>query len=712
MAKKQKRKHQRIDDERHPPLGPEQYLNRELSWLQFNRRVLGEALGTRHPLLERVKFLSIFSSNMDEFFMVRVAGIRQQIDAGVVEPSPDGLSPSEQLALIKPVVEELSRMQRRCWCEEIMPQLRANGILIVNYDELSEAQRRAVEQLFHAEIFPVLTPLAFDPGHPFPHISNLSLSLAVVVRDARHGERFARVKVPEVLPRLVQVPGQDGQLVFVWLEQIIAAHMEALFPGLRVAEVYPFRVTRNGDVDLQEEEAADLLRTIEHGIRQREFGRVVRLTVDESMTDRILEILMDNLQVSTTDVYRVQGPLGLSALMQLLSIDRPDLKDPPFVPRVPPVLEEAEDIFAAIQHGDILLHHPYESFMPIVDLINQAAEDPSVLAIKQTLYRVGRNSPIVAALVAARENGKQVTVLVELKARFDEENNIEWAKQLERAGVHVVYGLLGLKTHCKVLLIVRKERDGIRRYVHLSTGNYNVATAHVYTDIGLLTADPEVGADASDLFNYLTGYSAQRTYRRFMVAPVNMRQAIRGLIEREIHRQRESGDGYLIFKMNTLTDPEMIQALYEASKAGVRVDLIVRGTCCLRPGAPGLSANIRVRSIVGRFLEHSRVFYFRNGGQEEVYLGSADLMSRNLDRRVETMFPVRDPALVVRLRDEVLGTYLRDTVNAHLLQPDGSYVRPDPSLPPCDSQQVLLTIAADQPAGVPTAPLQPHMSPR
>jgi polyphosphate kinase len=712
MAKKNKRKRQVTSEpELIAPMGPEYYLNRELSWLQFNRRVLYEALGTRHPLLERVKFLSIFSTNMDEFFMVRVAGIRQQIDAGVIHPSPDGLSPAEQLAQIKPVVDELAGLHRRCWCEEIMPQLRANGILICDYRELDEAQHAMLERMFHDEIFPVLTPLAFDPGHPFPHISNLSLSLAVVVRDAQHGERFARVKVPEVLPRLVPVPAQNGQLVFVWLEQIIAAHMDALFPGMRVAEVYPFRVTRDGDVDLQEEEAGDLLRTIEHGIRQRQFGRVVRLTVDESIPDRILEILMQNLEIVPIDVYRVEGPLGLSALMQLMSIDRPDLKDAPFLPAVPPPLEDAEDLFAVIQRRDILLHHPYESFMPIVDVINQAADDPNVLAIKQTLYRVGRNSPLVAALVQARENGKQVTVLVELKARFDEENNIEWAKQLERAGVHVVYGLLGLKTHCKVLLIVRRERDGIRRYVHLSTGNYNVATAHVYTDIGLFTADPEFGADASDLFNYLTGYSAQRTYRTFMVAPVTMRPAIRGLIEREIHRQRESGDGYLIFKMNTLTDPQMIQALYSASQAGVQIDLIVRGTCCLRPGVPGLSETIRVRSIIGRFLEHSRIFYFRNGGQEEVYLGSADLMSRNLDRRVETMFPVRDSQLVARLRDEVLGTSLADTLNAHLLQPDGTYTRPDPALPAVNSQARLLEIAARLADERPTAPLQPHMSP-
>lgn len=700
MTKKTKRKQRTVDEfPKLPPMGADHYLNRELSWLQFDRRVLGEALNPRHRLLERVKFLSIFSSNMDEFFMVRVAGIRQQIEAGVIEPSPDGLSPVEQMAQIKPVVEVLSELQRRCWCEELLPQLRAAGIMICDYADLDPLQRGKARQLFMDEIFPVLTPLAFDPGHPFPHISNLSLSLAVVVNDPRHGERFARVKVPEVLQRLMPITIEDGRRVYVWLEQIIAAHVEMLFPGMRVVETHPFRVTRNGDVDLQEDEAADLLRTIEHGIRQRQFGRVVRLSVDRSMPQRILDILIENMEISVDDLYRVSGPLGLTELMELYSIDRPDLKDAPFLPYVPPALEE-EDVFSAIQREDILLHHPFDSFMPVVDLLSQAAEDPQVLAIKQTLYRVGRNSPMVAALMRARDNGKQVTVLVELKARFDEENNIEWAKQLERAGVHVVYGLLGLKTHCKLALIVRKERDGIRRYIHLSTGNYNVGTAHVYTDIGMLTADPEIGADASDVFNFLTGYSAQRTYRKFFVAPVNIRAAITGLIEREMHRQRETGNGALIFKMNTLTDPQMIAALYEASRAGVQIELIVRGVCCLRPGVPGLSETIRVRSVIGRFLEHSRIYYFRNGGQEEVYLGSADLMSRNLDRRVETMFPVRSPHGIARLRDEVLAAYLRDTVNAYVLQTDGSYVRPDGGLPPFDSQAAMLSVALEKAAEV------------
>jgi polyphosphate kinase len=594
------------------------------------------------------------------------------------------------MALIKPVVEELSELQRRCWVNEIMPQLRSHTIMICDYVELDANQRSLARKLFYDEIFPVLTPLAFDPGHPFPHISNLSLNLAVVIVDPDQGRRFARVKVPEVLPRLVPLPREDGTQVFVWLEQLIAAHVGALFPGMHVAESYPFRVTRNGDVDLQEEEAGDLLRTIEHGIRQRQFGRVVRLTVDQSMPERVLDILMENMEIAPNDVYRVTGALGLSALMQVYGLDRPDLKDMPFLPNVPETLEAAPDPFGVIQNGDILLHHPFDSFMPVVDLIQAAAEDPQVLAIKQTLYRVGRNTPLVDALIRARENGKQVTVLVELKARFDEENNIEWAKQLERVGVHVVYGLVGLKTHCKVALIVRKEREGLRRYVHLSTGNYNVTTAHLYTDIGMLTANSEFGADASDVFNYLTGYSAQRDYRQFLVAPVNMRHRLETLIEREVQRHRQFGDGCMIFKMNTLTDPHLIESLYKASVAGVQIDLIIRGVCCLRPGVAGLSETIRVRSIVGRFLEHSRIYYFHNGGKHEVYLGSADLMSRNLDRRVEVLFPVRQADLVLRLRQEVLEAYLQDTVSAHVLQTDGSYVRPDAGLPGLSSQVVLL----------------------
>ncbi|MBA3947470.1 MAG: polyphosphate kinase 1 [Herpetosiphonaceae bacterium] len=672
-------------------LGPHRYLNRELSWLEFNRRILGEALSSRHPLLERIKFLSIFSSNLDEFFMVRVAGLREQIDAGVQERSPDGLTPNEQFAILRPQVISLTERQRICWFDDLLPQLRASDILICNYDELTPAQQDHAHAFFQEQIFPVLTPLAFDPGHPFPHISNLSLNLAVVVHDPRSGERFARLKIPEVLPRLIELPVDQGRRVFVWLEQVVAANLGVLFPGMQVTESYPFRVTRDADVELQEEEASDLLSTIQSTLRRRHFGRVVRLAVESTIPTRILEILVENMEIATDDVYMMPGPLGFHGLMQLAGIDRPNLKDSSFTPQLPASLETADNVFEAVAAKDMLLHHPYDSFMTVVDFLNTAADDPNVLAIKQTLYRVGHYTPQVDALMRAREHGKQVTVLVELKARFDEENNIEWALALEEAGVHVVYGLVGLKTHCKIALVVRKEGKTLRRYVHLSTGNYNATTAALYTDIGLLTSRDDLGADASDLFNFLTGYSDQRAYRRFLVAPIDLRDAMLRLIKREIEFHSADKPGRLIFKMNTLTDPTIIEALYGASQAGVEIDLIVRGVCCLRPGVPGLSQTIRVRSIIGRFLEHSRIFFFGNGGNNEVYLGSADMMSRNLDRRVEVVFPVEDPNLVAHLRDKVLAIYLEDTLNAHLLQSDGTYHRTDGT--PCDVQAWFLTHA-------------------
>jgi polyphosphate kinase len=666
---------------------PNRLFNRELSWLQFNRRVLGEALNPRHPLLERVKFLAIFSSNLDEFFMVRVSGIHNQIDAGVTTRSPDGLTPKQHMTLIKPVIDELIAIQHHAWTAEIQPQLEAAGIVLRDYNYLSDAQRAAARTFFHEQIFPIVTPLAFDPGHPFPHVSSLSLNLAVVVNHPKMGEQFARVKVPELLPRFIPLT-TEGSTVYVWVEQIIAAHAEVLFRGIQVVASYPFRITRDADIELREDEASDLLQTIAENVRQRHFGNVIRLIIDQMMPPSVLSILMENFEVEDEDVYRVDGALGLRSLMDLYKLDRPDLKDPPFVPRLV-ASEDTADMFQLIQHRDMLLHHPFDSLDFIVNLLRAAAEDPQVLAIKQTLYRVGKNTPLVEALMRARENGKQVTVLVELKARFDEENNIEWAKQLERVGVHVVYGLLGLKTHCKVLLIVRSEQGRLQRYVHLSTGNYNVATARLYTDIGLLTRDPEFGADASDLFNALTGYSRQRDYRHYAVAPARLRTALLALIDREIERHMLAGDGYLIFKTNTLTDLPLIDALYRASQAGVQIDLIVRGVCCLRPGVPGLSQTIRVRSIVGRFLEHSRIYYCRNGGADEVYLSSADLMHRNLDRRVEVMFPVRQPEVLRYLRDTVLTGYLRDTANAHVLQPGGTYTRPTGDEPPFDIHAAL-----------------------
>ncbi len=515
---------------------------------------------------------------------------------------------------------------------------------------------------------------------------------------------FARVKVPAVLPRLIPLVGghcegpghipPQRRHCFAWIEQVIAENVEALFPGVEVVETYAFRVTRNADMEIQEEEAADLLRTIEQGVRQRRFGAVVRISVQHNMPPRIRDLLLSNLKLTSDDLYELHGPLGLADLMALTRLDRPDLKDPPFYPAAPAVLRHARssaDLFAAIRQQDILLHHPYDSFQPLVELISAAAEDPEVLAIKQTLYRVGSNSPIVKALMHAREQDKQVTVLVELKARFDEENNISWARALERAGVHVVYGLVGLKTHAKIALVVRREQDGVRRYVHLGTGNYNATTARIYTDLGLLTCRPDIGADASELFNFLTGYSRQRHYRKLLVAPVNLREGLTRLIEREISHAASGHGGHLIFKINALVDPTTTDILYQASQAGVRVELVVRSICCLRPGVPELSENITVRSIVGRFLEHSRMYYFANGGAPEIYLGSADLMQRNLDRRVETLFPLEDPALIKHTHERLLQVYLRDNTRARVLQPDGSYLRAQPQNgeEPLDSQAIF-----------------------
>jgi polyphosphate kinase len=665
------------------------YFNRELSWLEFNQRVLEEALDERHPLLERVKFLSIFSTNLDEFFMIRVAGIKQQVAAGVTIRALDGTTPAEQLTAIRRVVNAQKELQRRCWLDDIQPKLHDQGIHLLDYQELNAEQRAFCKAYFEREVFPVLTPLAFDPSHPFPHISNLSINLAVVINDPEEGELFARVKVPAVLPRLIPLTGgrcagpelipPERRHCFVWLDQVIAEHVDALFPGIEVVETYAFRITRNADMEIQEEEAADLLRTIEQGVRQRRFGASVRMSVEYDMPQRIRDLLLANLKLTPDDLYEVRGPLGLADLMSLTRLDRPDLKDPPFYPAAPPVLRHARssaEIFAAIRQQDILLHHPYDSFQPLVALIEAAAEDPEVLAIKQTLYRVGMNSPIVKALMHAREQDKQVTVLVELKARFDEENNITWARALERAGVHVVYGLVGLKTHAKIALVVRREQDGLRRYVHLGTGNYNPVTARIYTDIGLFTADEGFGKDVSELFNYLTGYSRQERYRKLLVAPVNLRKSLTEMIRREITHIQAGRPAGIVAKFNSMTDTSLIEEMYAASREGVPVDLIVRGVCCLRPGWPGRSETIRVGSIVGRFLEHSRVYRFINGGDEEIYLGSADLMNRNLDRRVEVLFPIEDERIKERLVREILELALSDNVKMRWLQMNGSYERP------------------------------------
>ena len=682
----------RNGSEPRPLNDPSLYINRELSLIDFQRRVLEEAQDPHNPLLERLMFLSFVGSNIDEFFMVRVAGLKRQVEKGVLDTGPDGMLPVEQMRAIRASVIRLFRSAHECWNKELVPALDDAGIHIVNYTDLSDEQRAAANSYFQETVFPTLTPLAFDPGRPFPHISNLSLNLAVMLRGAEGEEHFARVKIPDTLPQLVQVSGpaktrsrtkaavvKDQTLV--WLEQLVTANLAALFPGMTIEEAHPFHVTRDADSEIQDLEAGDLLESVEEGVWQRRFADVVRVEVDEAMPAPILEILAKNMELGREDIYKLTGgPLSLVRVRGLTKIDRPDLKFPPFIPALPAALakDEEEDIFCIIRRGDILLQHPFESFQPVVGLIQKAARDPDVLAIKITLYRVGRNSPIVDALLEAVENGKQVAVLLELKARFDEESNIEWARKLEDYGVHVVYGLLGLKVHCKVALIVRKEGDVIRRYVHLATGNYNVVTAQLYTDIGMLTCDPDIGADCTDLFNFLTGYSAKDSYRKLLVSPRTLRPRMEHLILREIEHQKAGRGGHLIFKMNALVDRKMIQLLYQASQAGVRVQLLVRGICCLIPGLSGISENITVTSIVGRFLEHNRIFYFANGGDEEVYLGSADLMPRNLNHRVEVDFPVSDKDLVKVIHEQVLGTYLKDQAKARHMTSEGKYVR-DPN---------------------------------
>ncbi len=659
-------------------LDPSLFINRELSWLEFNQRVLEEAHDERHPLLERAKFLAIVSSNLDEFFMIRVAAIKEQVLANVMDLSPDGHVPLQQLTAIQSRVTLMLQEMSDFFWNDLYPKLTASDIHLLRMDQLTPDEHGVLTELFTREIFPVLTPLAFDPGHPFPYISNLSLSLAVVVIGPNGEERFARVKVPDVLPRLVALPAPPGggqTMRFVWIEDLIAENLTILFPGMVVKESYTFRVTRNADIEIQEDEADDLLASIEESIRLRRFGSVVRVGVEKTMPARIKEILLENLEADPTDVYEVAKPLGLSHLMQLLKIGRPDLKDIPFHPALLVADEEAEDMFSVIRRGDVLLHHPYDSFAPVVQFIRNAATDPTVLAIKQTLYRIGKESPLVPLLIQAAESGKQVAVLVELKARFDEENNIGWAKQLERAGVHVVYGLVGLKTHAKMALVIRKEPEGLRRYVHLGTGNYNPVTARIYTDLSFFTCREDLTGDATEVFNFLTGYSQRDTYSKLAVAPVTLRKQITSLIEREITHARAGKQGQMILRMNSLTDAKIIELLYSASQAGVCIDLIVRGICCLRPGIPGVSDKIRVVSIVGRFLEHSRIFYFFNNGQPELYLSSADLMGRNLDRRVELMFPIEEPGLVQQIRDEALSLALADCVRARVLSRDGAYTR-------------------------------------
>jgi polyphosphate kinase len=671
---------------------PSLYVNRELSLLEFQRRVLEEAQDENNPLLERLKFLAIFGSNMDEFFMVRVSGIRKQVEAHITEISPDGLTPRDQLAAIRKLTIELYEEAHRLLHRKLLPKLEKSGIHLRDYSRLSKSQKEKVDAYFREVVHPVLTPLALDPGHPFPHISNLSLNLAIVIRDPKGNEKFARLKVPDTLARLVPVKRSSGAVrkdgtiayhhYFVWLEQVIAANIALLFPGMEVLAVHPFRIIRDADVEIQEIEADDLLESMQQSIRRRKFGSVVQVTIYDSMSVDIKDLLIENLEIKPGDLFVQTAPLGLAGLWQVYdSVERHDLKYPRYKPRPLAQFQNvtlAEDLFAAIRQEDILIHHPYDSFSSVIDFLNASARDPQVLAIKQTLYRVGYNSPVVDALLEATEHGKQVAVLVELKARFDEESNIGWARMLEQAGVHVVYGLVGLKTHCKVGMVVRQEGDGIRRYVHMATGNYNYITSTAYEDIGLFTCDEALGADATDLFNFLTGYSTQPDYRKLWVAPINMRQKLEALIQRETKHAKNGKPARLIFKVNALVDPHVIQLLYQASQAGVKVDLLVRGICCLRPHLKHVSENIRVHSVLGRYLEHSRIYYFFNGGNEEIYLGSADLMQRNLNHRVETIFPVTNPENIRYLRDSVLEVYFKDRLQTRVMEADGTYKRLHP----------------------------------
>ena len=660
---------------------PEHYLNRELSWLEFNRRVLEEALDESNPLLERVKFLAIFSSNLDEFFMIRVAGLRGQIITGESVIGRDGTTPEQLMAAIKMLVSDLSRAQRRCWHDDVLPRLRAEGIHLEQYRDLPARDRRALNDYFQRQIFPVLTPLAVDSSHPFPHISNLSVNMLIVLHHKQQ-DRIARMKIPTILPRFIRVPDEHPRSKrqrFVLLEDLIEANVGTLFPGHRVKSTHIFRLTRDADLEF-EESGESLMKAIEIELQQRLFGIVVRLTVEPSMPQDLRDWLAEQLAVVPEDIYELVRPHGLSDLMQLYgAVDRPDLKDPPFTAHYPPALREDTSILNVMRKHDVLMYHPYDSFGAVVDFIREAAADHDVVAMKQTLYRVGSQSPIVDALRGARDDDTQVAVLVELRARFDEESNIAWARRLEREGVHVAYGLSAVKTHCKIAMVVRREGDDLRRYLHLGTGNYNVSTARLYTDIGLLTADPDIGADVSDVFNLLTGYSAQQEFRKLLVAPVNMREGLVALIEREM---THGSKGRIILKMNSLSDYGMIEQLYRAAQAGVRIDLIIRGICCLRPGIPGLSESIRVVSLLGRFLEHARLFYFAHGnedGSECLYCGSADMMRRNLDYRVEVLFPVEDRRLLGLLRDDVLELQLRDNLRARELQRDGSYRRLAPA---------------------------------
>ena len=676
----------REEDTRKKILQEDPLFNRELQWLAFNDRVLEEAEKSCHPLLERVKFLSIYASNLQEFFIIRFAGVCRQILRGIAVPSKDGLSPPEQMGLIRETTAASLGRHRTCWIDEVFPLLREEGICIEEYSVLSEGEKDFLHAYFRQEILPVLTPQGVDTGRPFPHISSGSLNLLVQIRDSDGGEHYARIKVPKTFPRFVPLDCGDSVFAgvseagrkerscrFVWLEDVVMAGIPFLFPGYEVMGAWPFQLLRDADLEIQEDEAPDLLETVSEVVEQRFFGIPVAILLDWRIPEKIRHFLRKHLELASYQIYPVDGRVCLSDLMELYGkVSRPDLKDIPFTPNLPKAVSLNVPFQEILRSHDLLLFHPYDSFSPVVDFLRWAARDPKVLAIKMTLYRVGKNSPIVEALMEARHNGKQVAVMVELKARFDEENNIVWARALERAGVHVVYGLVGLKVHAKMCLVIRREQGGIRRYVHLGTGNYNPSTAGIYTDVGLFSEDQILGEDVASLFNVITGYGSGVQYQKLLVAPEHLRKGILSRIAREVRHHREHGNGYLAFKMNSLVDKECILALYEASRAGVRIDLQVRGICCLVPGIPGTSDTIRITSIVGRFLEHSRLYYFRNGGEEELLLGSADLMERNMDRRVEVLFPVEDLELKKMLK-EILRVHLEDNVQARELLPDGSY---------------------------------------
>ncbi len=674
-------------------------LNRELSWLEFNRRVLDEALDETTPLLERLKFLSIFSTNLDEFFMIRVSGLKEQVAEGVRGTSRDGMTALGQLVAIRERLLPMLEAQIECLNKAVLPQLDEAGIKIVAYKDLHGDDKKKLEKYFLKQVFPILTPQAVDVSHPFPYVSNLSLNLGLMVEPSKnfdHGKlthlynrnRFVRVKLPPSISRLIPIEG--GETKFTLLGELVAANINYLFPNMEANKAHLFRLTRDADIELRIDEASDILRTMERELHnQKRFSFPVRLEITPSMPDKMVNYLTESIGLTDRDVYKINGFMNIPDLMSLYSLERPDLKDKPITYSIPSAIKQADSIFEVLKKQDVLLHHPFTAYSTVTDFIDQAAEDENVRAIKICLYRTGKDSPIVESLMKASQNGKQVAALVELKARFDEGNNIEWARRLENEGVHVIYGMRGLKTHSKVTLVVRYEKEKLRRYVHLATGNYNPTTSKHYTDLGLLTADEDIGKDASDLFNFLTGYSYKNDYSCLLVAPINMRERMIEFIEREIeHQTAGKHAGRIIAKINSLTDDTIIRALYRASQAGVKIDLIVRGICVLRPGIEGLSENISVTSVVGRFLEHSRIFYFANGGSEEIFIGSADWMHRNLDRRVEAVVPIKDSNLRKYIKTEILDTYAKDNVNAQTLNADGTYqkVVRDAKKKPFDSQ--------------------------